>query len=148
MKVLQEQWKDKATLQQTLIILLGVLFGVNGYIGPVFGTWYGDLLAVAMLLIALIYMRTRDQEHQRILEQLYKQPQEIEIVNMEKVIPAIENIKGMLEPILHVVMGFRSKIDPEDEKPTDPGTGDLEDFRESEKETGAPANIASDTTPW
>lgn len=71
-KKIEEKWKDKATLQQIFFILIGAMVAVNatglGYKGPIFGTWYGDVLVVIAFIMALVYMRIHDQAHQRLIE--------------------------------------------------------------------------------
>ena len=59
-----KQWYKHTSLQQALVLLISILFGVNGYKGPVFDNWYGDLIALSIMVVIYYNIRKLDYQHQ------------------------------------------------------------------------------------
>ena len=57
---IEEQYLKWTNIKQCIAVLISMLFGVNGYQGPVFDNWVGDLIALAFML--LFYLQVRKIE--------------------------------------------------------------------------------------
>lgn len=54
---IEKQYLKWTNIKQCVAILISLLFGVNGYQGPVFDNWVGDLIALVLMLLFYLEIR-------------------------------------------------------------------------------------------